>query len=241
LAKLAKFFEPTCVRRIFEGERLQFRHSDNSNFFFAACRKSGLPELFIFELTDLYDKKNIPKVIYCIHALSHYLAKKGIAPKIKNLIGQIEFTNEEIAEMENSLTQAGVALPHFGNVEGALAKELEGPTPEELRQKFWDEHTPQLIQVQSLVRGFLARKAYRKRLAEVVPRVIKVQSLARRLLARTRFSNEIRRIRAHAEIFTKLQAHCRGYLVRQSLQKRRDVGLPLVINDNLKFFTRTAV
>lgn len=24
---------------------------------------------FIFELTDLYDKKNLPKVIYCIHAL----------------------------------------------------------------------------------------------------------------------------------------------------------------------------
>ena len=24
---------------------------------------------FIFELTDLYEKKNFPKVIYCIHAL----------------------------------------------------------------------------------------------------------------------------------------------------------------------------
>ncbi len=24
---------------------------------------------FIFELTDLYEKKNIPKVIYCVHAL----------------------------------------------------------------------------------------------------------------------------------------------------------------------------
>jgi hypothetical protein len=24
---------------------------------------------FIFELTDLYEKKNLPKVIYCIHAL----------------------------------------------------------------------------------------------------------------------------------------------------------------------------
>jgi hypothetical protein len=26
---------------------------------------------FIFELTDLYEKKNIPKVIYCIHALRY--------------------------------------------------------------------------------------------------------------------------------------------------------------------------
>jgi Ras GTPase-activating-like protein IQGAP2/3 len=27
------------------------------------------PQGFIFELTDLYEKKNLPKVIYCIHAL----------------------------------------------------------------------------------------------------------------------------------------------------------------------------
>lgn len=26
---------------------------------------------FIFELTDLYEKKNLPKVIYCIHALRY--------------------------------------------------------------------------------------------------------------------------------------------------------------------------
>jgi len=26
-------------------------------------------QCFIFELTDLYEKKNFPKVIYCIHAL----------------------------------------------------------------------------------------------------------------------------------------------------------------------------
>jgi hypothetical protein len=51
-------------------------------------------KLFIFELTDLYDKKNIPKVIYCIHALSHLLAKKGLGPHIKNLLGKLTFTGE---------------------------------------------------------------------------------------------------------------------------------------------------
>lgn len=29
------------------------------------------PQTFIFELTDLYDKKNMPKVIYCIHVLRY--------------------------------------------------------------------------------------------------------------------------------------------------------------------------
>lgn len=30
-----------------------------------------IPQGFIFELTDLYEKKNFPKVIYCIHALRY--------------------------------------------------------------------------------------------------------------------------------------------------------------------------
>jgi Ras GTPase-activating-like protein IQGAP2/3 len=90
LAYLAKAFQPQVVKKIFEVSihkinvskinhiyqnrtRLQFKHSDNINFLFAAMRNVGLPEVFAFELTDLYDKKNIPKVIYCIHALRYGL------------------------------------------------------------------------------------------------------------------------------------------------------------------------
>lgn len=68
--------------------KLQYRHSDNINIFLDFVRRVGLPEViddvirfienltilvlqsFIFEFTDLYNKKNIPKVIYCIHALA---------------------------------------------------------------------------------------------------------------------------------------------------------------------------
>ena len=46
LAKVAKHFEPTCVKKIFEGEVLQFRHSDNIVYFLSALRKAGLPEVF---------------------------------------------------------------------------------------------------------------------------------------------------------------------------------------------------
>lgn len=68
-------------------------------------------QTFIFELTDLYDKKNMPKVIYCIHVLryaffanfftfafplihpcSHLLARLGKANKIGNLVGQFDFS-----------------------------------------------------------------------------------------------------------------------------------------------------
>ena len=36
-----------------------------------SCSRSAPDDFqcFIFELTDLYEKKNFPKVVYCIHAL----------------------------------------------------------------------------------------------------------------------------------------------------------------------------
>jgi Ras GTPase-activating-like protein IQGAP2/3 len=89
LAKLVKVFQGEAViRRIYEAPKLDFRHSDNINYFFNFVRHVGLPEVgvslslcplynsnreqsFIFELTDLYEKKNLPKVIYCIHALRY--------------------------------------------------------------------------------------------------------------------------------------------------------------------------
>lgn len=36
----------------------------------------------------------MPKVIYMLHALSHFLAKKGIAPRMNNLMGQLFFTGK---------------------------------------------------------------------------------------------------------------------------------------------------
>ncbi|CAG8723214.1 7738_t:CDS:2, partial [Cetraspora pellucida] len=44
LAKLSKSIEPSVVGKIFTSQRLQFRHSDNINFFFAAIQKVGLPK-----------------------------------------------------------------------------------------------------------------------------------------------------------------------------------------------------
>lgn len=91
LAKLADWIAPGIVRKIFQvrfkmiqylviiqishtcvqDTKLQFRHSDNINYFFDALKIARLPQIFWFELTDLYEKKNIPKVIYCIHALRY--------------------------------------------------------------------------------------------------------------------------------------------------------------------------
>lgn len=95
---------------------------------------------FIFELTDLYEKKNLPKVIYCIHALrfvssttipppisflpSHLLARRGMAERIGNLLGHLKFSDDQLQRTQKGLKDAGVAMPNFGNVGNELAREI---------------------------------------------------------------------------------------------------------------------
>jgi len=45
LARLAKVFAPDLVPRIFEAQKLQFRHSDNINRFFRFVERCGLPDV----------------------------------------------------------------------------------------------------------------------------------------------------------------------------------------------------
>lgn len=70
-------------------------------------------------------------MIYCIHALSHLLARRGLAERISNHVGKVEFTDEELRKKQSGLDAAGVAMPSFGNIGKALAKEInEEPEPE---------------------------------------------------------------------------------------------------------------
>jgi hypothetical protein len=101
-----------------------FRHTDNINQWLNAMKGVKFPEIFYPEITDLYDKKNMPRVIYCVHALSRYLYHLGIAPEMEDLHGVAEFTEEELSAMEQELQKAGVQMPSFGKIGGVLAKEL---------------------------------------------------------------------------------------------------------------------
>eukprot|EP01137_Pigoraptor_chileana_P023722 Opistho-2@90503 len=133
LCKLAMFFCPTAVTKkkiydfdltVFKEHGLKFRHTDNINHWVTAMEKAGLPTIFYPTTTDLYDRKNLPKVIYCIHALSHFLFKKGIAPKIKDLVGKAQFTDDEINAMNKQLKESGIEMPSFGKISGILSSEL---------------------------------------------------------------------------------------------------------------------
>lgn len=131
LAKLARAFQgEQVVRRIWTEAKHQYRQTDNINYFFNFVRSVGMPETFMFELTDLYNKKNVPKVIFCIHVLSHLLARLGRAERMNNLLGQFEFTDEQLEATQKGIQ--GVAMPNFQQVAGTLAKEASWePEPEE--------------------------------------------------------------------------------------------------------------
>ena len=57
-----------CVSSL-QAKGLHFKHTDNFNYWTRAMESVGLPKIFYPITTDCYDRKNIPKVIYCIHAL----------------------------------------------------------------------------------------------------------------------------------------------------------------------------
>uniref|UniRef100_A0A7N8YC86 IQ motif containing GTPase activating protein 2 n=1 Tax=Mastacembelus armatus TaxID=205130 RepID=A0A7N8YC86_9TELE len=133
LGKLANFFAPKMVseKRIYDKDQarykskgLHFRHTDNTVQWLRAMESVGLPKIFYPETTDVYDRKNMPKVVYCIHALSLYLYKLGIAPQIQDLLGKVAFTEEEISNMRRELEKYGIQMPVFSKIGGILANEL---------------------------------------------------------------------------------------------------------------------
>ncbi|RKP27978.1 hypothetical protein SYNPS1DRAFT_26408 [Syncephalis pseudoplumigaleata] len=232
LAKLIRHFEPDCVPKIFEAPKLQFRHSDNANRVFRGIRQIGLPESFIFELTDLYDKKNIPKVIYCIHALSHLLARRNRAPNIKNLVGKLEFTDAELLETQKELALSKIAMPAFNNIGNQLARELKEPIPEtepelseeEGWEQQWKAHTDQLVMLQALSRGYLVRQQELHRhnqLKQHEMQFIHLQSLARGHLARVQQSRQQEALRQQTGHVEQLQALARGHLAREQAKARQ--------------------
>uniref|UniRef100_A0A8C2Z9I7 IQ motif containing GTPase activating protein 1 n=1 Tax=Cyclopterus lumpus TaxID=8103 RepID=A0A8C2Z9I7_CYCLU len=133
LAKLGNFFAPKTVslKKIYDREQtrykatgLHFRHTDNVIQWLNAMSEKGLPKIFYPETTDIYDRKNMPRCIYCIHALSLYLFKLGLAPQIQDLYGKVDFTEEEINNMKSELEKYGIQMPAFSKIGGILANEL---------------------------------------------------------------------------------------------------------------------
>ncbi|KAH0543591.1 hypothetical protein FGG08_002152 [Glutinoglossum americanum] len=225
LAEIVQALNPGRPSRIFKHPRLQFRHSDNIALFFRFLAEMELPELFRFELIDLYEKKNIPKVIYCIHALSWLLYRKGVVDfRIGNLVGQLEFEHHELEEMQKGLDKAGVSMPSFSGMSANFGAEPE-PEPleseEDRIERELAENEEIILDLQAQIRGAVVRI----RLGNTMQALWDSEDWLVDLQARIRgeWARQIFEYRIGMQRFTvNLQSAVRGFLVRRREQKRED-------------------
>ncbi|KAI4289187.1 MAG: hypothetical protein L6R35_001541 [Caloplaca aegaea] len=234
LAEVVQSLQPNRPMRIFRNPKLQFRHSDNIALFFDFLADVELPELFRFELIDLYEKKNTPKVIYCIHALSWLLYRKGIVDfRIGNLVGQLEFEHHELEEMQKGLDKAGVSMPSFSGMGASFGAEPEveskpepEPEPEPVEteeqrvERELAENEPTITDLQAQLRGAMIRMRLghmMQGLWDAEEWLVHLQSIIRGDWARQVIGYRLNMRRFAINI----QSAVRGYLVR-SRQRRRE-------------------
>ncbi|CDQ67526.1 unnamed protein product [Oncorhynchus mykiss] len=63
--------------------------------------------MFHPETTDIYDKKNIPRTVYCICALSLYLFRLCLAPQIYDICGKVKSTVHAAVIAINEAVESG--------------------------------------------------------------------------------------------------------------------------------------
>lgn len=188
--------------RIFRDPKLQWRHSNNYAHFFKFLADVELPDLFRFELVDLYEKKNIPKVIYCIHALSWLLFRKGMVDfRIGNLVGKLQFEDHELEAMQKGLDKAGVSMPNFSGMSAKFEVEPE-PEPEPVESEE-DRIDRELSENQAII--------------------LDLQAQIRGALLRIRLGNMMQHLWDNEELIVDLQSRIRGDWARQIAYYRLDM------------------
>ena len=205
--------------RIFRDPKLQYRHSNNYAHFFKFLSEVELPDLFRFELVDLYEKKNVPKVIYCIHALSWLLFRKGIVDfRIGNLVGKLQFEDHELEATQKGLDKSGVSMPNFSGMQANFQVEPE-PEPVETEEDRIDrelaENEEVILDLQAQVRGALVRI----RLGNMMQDLWDNEHLIADLQSRIRgdWARQIAYYRLDMRRFAiTLQSAARGFLVRSN-------------------------
>lgn len=132
LCLLATTYAKERIERIYYGKEKKqgendYKYTDNIYFFIDSMRFIKLPETFIFETISLYERKNIPSVIYCLHALSHFLKHKGYSSKgIKSVYGVVfpqNLLDEKSAEIKEQ-EKLGIRIPEFGDIRSVIHKDV---------------------------------------------------------------------------------------------------------------------
>lgn len=143
--------------KIRESAGRPFMMLENINFFLDACKnKLQVPDyrvrnhtdlarkcltVFFIKLflpLDLLERKNMPRVIYCLHQFANLMFEKyGLGLKIVEKTGQFQFSQEEIEKAQRDLEEyeldktSGAAPSHTNDAE--LEKERQRALEEAIR------------------------------------------------------------------------------------------------------------
>jgi Ras GTPase-activating-like protein IQGAP2/3 len=148
---------------------------------------------------------------------SYTLFSTGQASPISDLVGILEFTEDELLKAQKGLDAAGITLPNFKNVSRELAREPT-PEPEETEEQRIDrdlhdcDHV--IVELQALMRGVGVRdrlKRTKNRLRRAERGIVGLQSLVRGEMVRVLFDDHLKRYRKSVEWATMVSKLVRDY------------------------------
>lgn len=150
------------------------------------------------------------------------LVNAGLARRIGDLVGKLQFTEEEISRTQKSLDATGVSMPNFKDVRNAVAGELEDPivvaeSEAERVDRVLQESAADIVVIQAQARGALLRQRISfelQRLEDIEHSLIRLQSQARGFLVRQQYYENAHTYRQITEWSIGIQMASRGYLVR---------------------------
>ncbi|KAG0418247.1 hypothetical protein HPB47_005002 [Ixodes persulcatus] len=88
-------------------------------------RAIGCPSTSFRTLSTYYEKKTCPRSSTASTRLSLYLFRLGKAPKIEDLLGKLNFSDDEVDQVRRGLgLNAELQMPAFCQIGGILAKEM---------------------------------------------------------------------------------------------------------------------
>ncbi|XP_041354451.1 myophilin-like [Gigantopelta aegis] len=130
LCNLMNKLTPGCIKKI-DKKGGGFALMQNIERFSEAARKFGVPTSECFQTVDLWERKNIPQVTLCIHALGRVCQTKPdytgpvLGPKMAEK-NERQFTEQQLLEAKNVVSlqygsnkgasQAGMNLGKMRNI-----------------------------------------------------------------------------------------------------------------------------
>lgn len=137
-----------------------------------------------------------------------------MAPRINDLLGKLEFSDDILKDCADGLESSGNAMPQFGNIQNALNAELKEETEEESilflileMMARYKGHNDKIVKTQAQVRRQQHQKKYKQRLTHFKNNegsIVKIQAAFKGSNDRLAYKNKLQHFKSNERLFTKV-------------------------------------